>query len=95
MKLSVLSYSNPITTKSTGKGNNAMNLVIKTPSDLALFFDQEPAPFWGARQTMLDDKRLDRTIHTSELPIDRIFSAPHPEFEEIENFDLNDFLNHH
>jgi hypothetical protein len=73
-----------------------MNLIIQTPSDLARFFEEEPAPFWGARRTMLDDTRVaERTVHASELSLDFLFSQPNVEGGEESDFDLDTFLNTH
>lgn len=73
-----------------------MRLVIHNASDLARWFEQEPAPDYGRRQTMLDDRRTtERVLHASELPIDFLIAQPHPEFEEAETFDLDDFLQYH
>jgi hypothetical protein len=72
-----------------------MNLIIKTSSDLAQWFEQEPAPYYGERRTMLDDRTVDTVYHASELSLDYLFSQPHPDIEETESFDLNDFLNYH
>jgi hypothetical protein len=72
-----------------------MNLIIKTPSDLTQWFEQEPAPYYNKRRTMLDDRTVEKVYHSSELSLDYLFSLPNPEAEDSEPFDLTNFLNCH
>lgn len=69
-----------------------MTLVLKTPSDVTAWFEQEPAPYWGERRTMLDDPRqVELTVHASELPMDYLLSLLHFEPADLESFDLCSF----
>ena len=73
-----------------------MNLTIKTPSDLALYFEQEPAPWWGERKTYLDELQvIERVVHASEVPLDALFSLPGYEVEELDSFDIDNFALFH
>lgn len=73
-----------------------MNLTIKSPSDLALYFEHEPAPWWGERKTYLDERQvIERVVHASEVPLDALFSLPAYDGEEIESFDINQFALFH
>jgi len=72
-----------------------MNLIIKTPSDLDLWFEQEPAPYYGERRTMHDDRTVERVSHASELSLEYLLSLPHPEIDDFEDFDLTNFLTYH
>lgn len=73
-----------------------MNLTVNNPSDLTAWFEQDPGPWYGERPTMLDDRRtVEKVIHSSEIPLDRLFSMPEPmtsfDTDDFDCFNLHDF----